>query len=55
MLDVSALGIKTLADLVLTQQFDDVHISAKAQASLFEIVLTGTRTEQVLQENFHFA
>ena len=54
-LDVSALGIHSLADLVQTRDGADLHISAMNEASHFEIVLAGVQQDQVVAENFKFA
>ena len=54
-LDVSALGIHSLADLVQTRDGADLHISAMNEASHFEIVLAGVQQDQVAAENFKFA
>ena len=54
-LDVSALGIKSMNELQTREDGSDLHIRSKAADSHFEIVLAGVHPEQLTQENFKFA
>lgn len=54
-LDVSALGARTLADLKFTQVGADLAISDNVGAHKFEIVLVGTTQADLGLENFKFA
>lgn len=54
-LDVSALGARTLADLKMVTVGVDLHITDNAGTHKYEIVLTGTAQADLGIENFKFA
>lgn len=54
-LDVSALGARTLADLKMVTVGADLHITDNAGTHKYEIVLTGTNQADLGVENFKFA
>ncbi len=54
-LDVSALGVRTLADLKMEAQGADLHITANTGNHTYEIVLAGTSQTDLGLENFKFA
>ena len=54
-LDVSALGARTLADLKMTDVGGDLHITDNSGAHNYEIVLVGVTQAVLGLENFKFA
>ena len=54
-LDVSALGVRTLADLKMEDQGGDLHITANSGNHTYEIVLAGTVQADLGLENFKFS
>lgn len=54
-LDVSALGARTLADLKMTDVGGDLHITDNSGAHNYEIVLVGVTQAVLGNENFKFA
>lgn len=54
-LDVSALGARTLADLKMVTVGGDLHITDNAGTHKYEIVLVGTNQVDLGIENFKFA
>ena len=54
-LDVSALGARTLADLKMVNVGGDLHITDNFGTHKYEIVLTGTVQADLGLENFKFA
>lgn len=54
-LDVAALGARTLADLKFTDVAGDLHITSNTAVGKFDIVLVGVDQADVGLENFKFA